>query len=69
MDDVFFPESEEVLSSIEHSAAAPGVDPYGYQTGPNPYEQAKRQYNLEKAMEAEQNNSNQQSQVDHLKVE
>ena len=39
----FFDESAQELSSIDHSAAA--VDAYGYnQAGPNPYEQAKRQY-------------------------
>ena len=39
----FFDESAQELSSIDHSAAP--VDAYGYsQAGPNPYEQAKRQY-------------------------
>jgi hypothetical protein len=46
----FFDESAQELSSIDHSAAA--VDSYGYQAGPNPYEQAKRQY-LKKSMLAQ----------------
>jgi len=47
----FFDESAQELSSIDHSAAA--VDTYGYQAGPNPYEQAKRQY-LKKQSQVEQ---------------
>lgn len=40
----FFDDSANELSSIENSAVVAVVDAYGYPTGPNPYEQAKRQY-------------------------